>query len=133
MRSVRIVAVPDELVERFQGNRNGLQFCNEPGCGAIVPAGRCELHARPAWHHAAPTARVRGRRLQRMRSALFAEQPLCVACRAEGRTTVATIRDHIVPLEEGGADIESNCQALCQEHSDIKTARESARGRARWR
>jgi 5-methylcytosine-specific restriction endonuclease McrA len=44
---------------------------------------------------------------------------------------LATIRDHIVPLAEGGQDIESNVQPLCQTCSDIKTQAEAARGRHR--
>ena len=36
--------------------------------------------------------------------------------------------DHIVPLSQGGADCESNLQALCCECHSRKTARESAHG-----
>jgi 5-methylcytosine-specific restriction protein A len=63
-----------------------------------------------------------------MRARLFARQPWCVACLTVGRQTKATIRDHIVPLGEGGRDDETNEQALCRECSDVKTARESQRG-----
>jgi len=34
--------------------------------------------------------------------------------------------DHIVPLEQGGADEDSNKQTLCQPCHDAKTAREAA-------
>jgi len=66
-----------------------------------------------------------------MRNRLFNEQPLCVLCMKEGRTTVATIRDHIIPLAEGGPDDETNEQPLCQACSDAKTAVEAQRGRER--
>jgi len=76
---------------------------------------------------------MRGRRLQRARAQLFDEHPLCVQCQAEGRVTVACIRDHIVPLAEGGTDDRANVQPLCQRCSDLKTQREAARGmRRRW-
>jgi 5-methylcytosine-specific restriction protein A len=48
-----------------------------------------------------------------------------------GRVRVASIRDHIVPLAEGGRDDESNVQPLCEECSDAKTIEESKRGRVR--
>jgi 5-methylcytosine-specific restriction protein A len=89
--------------------------CGQPGC---------QQHRRPAWGHAQPVARVRGRRLQRLRHQLFRGQPFCARCHVE----VATVRDHVVPLAEGGLDAESNVQALCQTCSDAKTAAESKRG-----
>ena len=45
--------------------------------------------------------------------------------------TVATIRDHVVPLAEGGEDDEENVQPLCQDCSDAKTREESKRGQRR--
>lgn len=78
-----------------------------------------------------PVERIRGRHLQAMRRRLFATEPLCRECRANGRDTVATIRDHIIPLGEGGPDDETNEQPLCQSCSDRKTQQESIRGRNR--
>lgn len=75
-----------------------------------------------------PTTRIRGRKLQRMRASLFARHPWCVLCEKVGRQTRATIRDHIIPLAEGGADDETNEQGLCLDCSDRKTEEESARG-----
>jgi 5-methylcytosine-specific restriction protein A len=75
-----------------------------------------------------PTIRIRGRRLQRMRAALFARSPWCVLCIRRGLKTRATIRDHIIPVAEGGLDDESNEQALCLDCSDRKTEEEAARG-----
>jgi 5-methylcytosine-specific restriction enzyme A len=46
---------------------------------------------------------------------------------------VATIRDHIVPLAEGGTDDDLNSQPLCAACHRRKTERESARGAARQR
>ena len=77
---------------------------------------------------------MRGRALQRRRAALFASEPLCRLCHAQGRTTLATIRDHIIPLAEGGTENDpTNEQPLCQDCSDQKTREESARGvRRAW-
>lgn len=92
--------------------------------------GYCMKHARPAWTE---TPRIRGSKLQRLRKQLFDRFPLCVMCQAVGRVTMATIRDHVVPLAEGGTDDEGNVQALCQSCSDLKTAAEQNRGRLRVR
>jgi 5-methylcytosine-specific restriction protein A len=110
--------------------------CAKAGCRRLaVAGGRCRIHLKPAWHPAAapPPARIRGRALQDARAALFAAHPYCVACLALGRHTRATIRDHRIPLAEGGPDDATNVQPLCQAHSDHKTRAEARRGRARWR
>lgn len=44
---------------------------------------------------------------------------------------MATQRDHIVALEEGGTDDDSNVQGLCKACHDVKSKAESQRGRAR--
>jgi 5-methylcytosine-specific restriction protein A len=85
---------------------------------------------RQAWQPSPLTPkRKAGRWLQRERAALFQREPLCRECAKVGRTSVAMIRDHITPLFEGGKDVESNIQPLCQRCSDAKTAAESNRGR----
>jgi 5-methylcytosine-specific restriction protein A len=86
---------------------------------------------RSGWNRIDAPPRIRGRRLQALRKRLFADSPLCVLCRAQGRISEATIRDHIVPLAEGGLDDDRNVQALCVDCSDAKTQREAERGLAR--
>ncbi len=54
-------------------------------------------------------------------------------CEQRGVVRLATIRDHIVPLAEGGLDHEDNVQAICQFCSDEKTHAEAARGQRRNR
>ena len=51
----------------------------------------------------------------------------------QGRVSAATIRDHVIPLAEGGEEIDSNTQPLCKPCSDLKTATEARRGRDRHR
>ena len=63
-----------------------------------------------------------------MRSDLFARDPLCAECTRQGRVTLATQRDHIKPLAEGGTDDASNVQGLCAACHDAKTKAEAARG-----
>ena len=70
------------------------------------------------------TKRITGRRLQRIRKQVFGEQPICVACKAKGRVTVATQVDHIVALVNGGEDNHENRQALCSECHAEKTRRD---------
>jgi 5-methylcytosine-specific restriction protein A len=78
------------------------------------------------------TPRRAGRWLQRARERLFARDPLCAECRRQNRVAVATQRDHIVPLSEGGTDDDENIQGLCDACHEAKSAREeAARARAR--
>lgn len=101
-------------------------------CGTLVRDGgsRCERH-RQSWVKNKPTKRITGRRLQAMREALFSRDPLCAECKRHGRFSLATQRDHIVPLAEGGADDHTNEQGLCDECHDAKSQREAQRGRGR--
>lgn len=103
-----------------------------PGCSALLPHGvkRCSIHApntSHGWRN--DDTRIRGRKLQRLRNELFTREPLCRECAKHDRTTIATIRDHIVPLAEGGTDAPENIQPLCQSCSDAKTRAEARRGR----
>ena len=97
--------------------------CAQPRCPHLQP---CPVHVRVAWRKVGqpPPARIRGRKLQRLRDELFTKQPLCVVCQAQGRVTIATIRDHVLNLAGGGADLEANTQALCVACHDLKTERE---------
>lgn len=108
--------------------------CTHPGCGRLVHdgSGRCDRHPKPAWSKpATATKRVTGRRLQQLRADLFARDPLCAECRRLGRVTLATQRDHVVPLAEGGADDENNVQGLCDDCHEGKSLAEALRGRRR--
>lgn len=107
-----------------------MKACNHPGCGKLTKGRYCEEH-KPlhTWIHSKETPRLRGRTLQRERSRLFNEYPLCVECEKQGRVIAATQRDHIVPLAEGGQDTADNTQALCPSCHDKKTKEESKRGR----
>lgn len=66
-----------------------------------------------------------------MRADLFRRDPLCAECRRQGRVRLATQRDHIKPLAEGGADDRDNEQGLCDECHEAKSLAERLRGRSR--
>ena len=110
-----------------------MKYCSVPACRTLVHTGRCATHARPAWRDDTGSGppRVRGRELQRRRASLFTRSPLCVLCLAKQRLSAATIRDHVVPLAEGGTDEETNVQAICVDCHTEKTQREALRGKAR--
>lgn len=103
-------------------------FCAEPGCNAIVEAGRCPAHARVGF-------RARGSRQARgydnrwaRRSRMFrAKYPLCgmrpgslrpvmSRCFETGRTALAVQVDHVIPHRGDPAlfwDELGNWQSLC--------------------
>jgi 5-methylcytosine-specific restriction protein A len=68
--------------------------------------------------------RIRGRRLQAIRSAHLRANPLCVMCLAHKPTRIkqATELDHIVALTNGGDNDPSNYQGLCAACHIDKTA-----------
>jgi len=105
-----------------------VRYCHAPGCPTLVVRGYCALHERERQRFRG-SQRQRGytRRWER-RAALFKRRyPLCgqrpgdVApvmsrCHDEGRVTVATLVDHVVP-HRGDIDLFwdelHNWQSLC--------------------
>lgn len=71
------------------------------------------------------TTRITGNSLYAIRRKHFQRNPLCVACAAESRVSLATELDHIVPLWKGGHEADHNRQGLCHEHHAAKTAEEA--------
>lgn len=114
--------------------RSAPRLCTHPGCQRLAVDGtsRCDLHPQVAWavKRATPVKRITGRKLQARREQLFKHRPLCAMCLADGRTRLATQRDHIVPMSEGGDESHANEQGLCDEHHAIKSRAEAVR--ARW-
>ena len=65
------------------------------------------------------------RRWRKARLAFLAKNPLCVACEAEGKVTVATVVDHVVP-HRGDLGLfwdVGNWSSLCARCHSLKTAR----------
>lgn len=104
------------------------QFCAEPGCGALVPNGRCPTHRRGfaesapvyAGHHWYDTARWR-----RLRWDVFRSEPFCRVCRMAGERRLATEIDHIVKHDGDKARFfdRANLQPLCRPCHTRKTSR----------
>ena len=95
------------------------------------------MHAQPrngphgwATANGANVLRMRGRKLQAERRRLHEEHPFCAHCGVVLQL-VDMVRDHVIPIAEGGLDVDANIQPLCQACSDIKTQHESQRGKAR--
>ena len=66
--------------------------------------------------------RIRGRRGVQLRKARLAAEPLCRRCKERGIVTAATVPDHILPLAQGGEDVDSNIRCLCRPCHEIVTA-----------
>lgn len=69
--------------------------------------------------------RMTGRRLQRRNRNWLTMHPLCVHCEAKGLVVAAAEVDHVIPLEQGGPDDETNLQGLCHACHKAKTAAEA--------
>jgi len=99
--------------------------CTHPGCPRLAVAhGKCELHQTDRRVADRDYARRRldteeqafykSARWQKLRAWKLARDPMCEQCAAEGRTTPATLVDHIVPLKDGGDPmLVDNLQSLC--------------------
>ena len=66
--------------------------------------------------------RIQGRRGVALRKRRLRNEPLCRHCKANGIIRAAVTPDHIIPLHKGGTDTDDNCQSLCAECHDSKTA-----------
>ena len=107
--------------------------CAYPGCPELIEANEtyCKKHKKlilEQYDRARPNARQRGytRDWEKARRIYLREHPLCVECLKEGKTTPATVVDHIIPHKGNKKlfwDI-NNWQALCKYHHDRKTMKE---------
>jgi 5-methylcytosine-specific restriction protein A len=81
---------------------------------------------RPVYQqHAARSAEYGTARWQKARAAQLAKQPCCAQCTKSGRTTPATVADHITPVRLGGDFWDSrNHQSLCRPCHQAKSASE---------
>jgi len=62
---------------------------------------------------------------RKLRAWFLQQHPLCAECQRSGRVAAAEQVDHVIPLAEGGAALDSaNLQALCMSCHSAKTARE---------
>lgn len=95
---------------------------------------RCERHPRQDWAKKVDAPkRMTGRKLQAARARLFTANPLCAECERAGRVRLATQRDHVIALTDGGADDDSNVQGLCDPCHEEKSLGERLRAQRRAR
>ena len=106
-----------------------MQFCGEPGCGVLVPSGRCATHAprdRYQRHgYAATHAWYGSLRWRLLRAEVLRAEPFCRSCLAQGRKTLTVDVDHIVKHDGDAARFwdRQNLQSLCKPCHTKKTAR----------
>ncbi|WP_458451680.1 HNH endonuclease signature motif containing protein [Alistipes finegoldii] len=68
----------------------------------------------------------RSSRWRRLRLQKLNAEPLCEECRRGGVVTPATVVDHIVPINEGGAPMDmENLQSLCAKCHNRKSGAEA--------
>jgi len=111
-------------------------ICSYPGCNTLTLRGRCPKHETRKEDERARTQRRRRDpenlihfydtlAWKRARDAHKDIEPLCRHCAAEGRTMLGVEVDHIIPIAEGGAELEdSNLQTLCKPCHTRKTIAE---------
>jgi len=90
------------------------------------------FEAERAYDKSRGSARARGydSDWRKLRDRVLALSPLCRMCEERGETTLATMVDHIVPLNQGGARLdETNLQPLCAADHALKTGRDGSRRR----
>jgi 5-methylcytosine-specific restriction enzyme A len=111
-----------------------LRPCAEPGCGSLVPKGRCPEHARTK-DKARGTAQQRGYDYawaqysinwrqqhpmcgERMDGMIYTEHSECAR---ENIVSPAEVVDHIVPMSRGGSKWDpANHQSLCRSCNTAK-------------
>ena len=107
-----------------------MQWCPEPGCGVLVPHGRCPDHRRESFRAQGYTARWDRRALAfRKRYPLCGmrpnmQPPVMSQCYDEDRVTLAAQVDHVVPHRGDKRlmwDEINNWQSLCRPCHTRKT------------
>lgn len=62
---------------------------------------------------------------RKLRKTFLINNPLCVVCQSMDIVTPATVADHIVPINKGGAKLDvNNLQPMCEHHHNSKSAKE---------
>ncbi|MFZ1935978.1 MAG: HNH endonuclease signature motif containing protein [Thermoguttaceae bacterium] len=80
------------------------RLCRKPGCPGFVRDGRCTVCGGGHRQDFRPSAAARGydHRWSDFAASYKRRHPLCAVCEAEGRTTLADLPHHIIPIQEGG-------------------------------
>ncbi len=78
------------------------------------------------------SSRIRGKAGVILRQYRRTQHPLCECCLAKGITTATAELDHVMPLSEGGEDVDENIQGLCQSCHAAKTTIKPTTGIDGW-
>lgn len=105
-----------------------LGMCGHPGCRVLTKERLCARHlsqdrATQDRERGSAHARGYGAKWRRARGAYLARHPLCRTCETAGRTTPATVVDHVTPHRGDQALFwdSGNWQPLCKRCHDVKT------------
>jgi 5-methylcytosine-specific restriction enzyme A len=117
-----------------------LSPCAAPRCPGRAPFGKrfCAAHetatrkASSVERSRDPLTRYNDAPWRRLRQAWLNAHPLCVACEAEGRVTVAQVVDHLVAVvDDPSRRLDwSNLRSLCKSCHDRHTAKTRGWGKA---
>lgn len=105
--------------------------CKHGGCTNLTTEGYCSKHKEDANKYR-KNSYQRGytKKWQKARADYLAAHPYCVECEKQGRRTLATDVDHIIP-HRGDQKLfwdQSNWQSLCHSCHSIKTIKEENGG-----
>ena len=121
-----------------------LRPCGKPGCGELVPSGRCAAHRRAQYasqdaRRGSPAERGYDRTWQRLREQKLRANPFCeieTNCANLSFTEqVATEVDHIISIRER-PDLRlewSNLRSACKRCHSARTMRDQVQGSGRQR
>jgi len=111
------------------------RLCASPGCPRTTTEGpRCPDHTRAPRADPRPNAAGRGYgwTWEKVARVVRAEEPWCRICKAEGRYTLTTDVDHIIPRAAGGTDDRTNLRGLCGTcHKRVTASYDGGFGRTR--
>ena len=105
--------------------------CLYQGCPNLTDdkSGYCELHRKSErrkydkYERDPDVKKIYGHQWEKIRNRYIMQHPLCERCLAEGRSTLATIVHHKLPVRRGGTHAEDNLMSVCAScHNKIHSA-----------
>lgn len=94
--------------------------CAFPGCPNLTSETYCEEHKNKVakdyntYVRSPDHAKKYGREWKRVRDRYVSKHPLCEMCLKEGKITPVEEVHHILPVNRGGGNEESNLMSLCK-------------------
>lgn len=94
--------------------------CAFPGCPNLTDETYCDKHKSQSansynkFQRSPDHNKKYGREWKRIRARYVKAHPLCERCLAEGRLTPVEEVHHILPVNRGGSNADSNLMSLCR-------------------